>query len=85
MKTFSQYIINESVEEYPNVKELGYGEFKGILWGHCFLYNENKYYSPIGWKNMFPMYCQMVINEKEAFPYQTEDKYQRQELKKLYE
>lgn len=76
--------IKESVEDYPNVKELGIGEFDGILWCHCFLYENKKYYSEIGWKNMFPMYCKMKIDEKEAWPYQV-DKYQREELKKLFD
>ena len=75
--------ITESLNNYPNVKELGNGEFEGILWGHCFLYENKKYYSEIGWKNMFPMYCKMEINEEKAWPYQI-DKYQRQELKKLF-
>lgn len=76
--------IKESVEDYPNVKELGNGEFDGILWCHCFLYENKKYYSEIAWKNIFPMYCKMVINEDEAWPHQV-DKYQREELKKLFD
>ena len=89
MKQLSEYInINESSEnsdkKYPNVKELGEGEFNGILWGHCFLYEGNKYYSEIGWKNMFPSYCNMKINETEAWPCQV-DKYQRKDLKKLFD
>lgn len=93
MKHLTQFIkeynqITESKnsieEQYPNVKELGIGEFEGILWGNCFLYNENKYYSEIGWRNCFPSYCKMVINETEAFPHQV-DEYQRPDLKKLYD
>ena len=41
-------------------------------------------YSEIGWKNMFPMYCNMKINETEAWPYQV-NKYQRKDLKKLFD
>ena len=66
MKELNVYIKeskNSPDENYPNVKELGEGEFNGILWGHCFLYEGNKYYSEIGWKNMFPSYCNMKINE----------------------
>lgn len=87
MKELNVYIKeskNSPDENYHNVKELGEGEFNGILWGHCFLYEGNKYYSEIGWKNMFPSYCNMKINESEAWPCQV-DKYQRQDLKKLFD
>ena len=55
MKNLTTYInesqINESdnpiKDKYPNVKELGIGEFDGALWGHCFLYEGKKYYSEI--------------------------------------
>jgi len=87
MKKLNEF-INESrknpVEDYPKVETLGIGEFEGVLWGHCFLYENKKYYSEIGWKNMFPSYCNMVINEKEAWPHQV-DKYQREDLKKLFD
>lgn len=92
MKNLTTYInesqINESdnpiKDKYPNVKELGIGEFDGALWGHCFLYEGKKYYSEIGWRNVFPSYCKMKINEEKVFPYQI-DEFQRPELKKLYE
>ena len=77
---------NESVapvQEYPNVKTLGDGEYDGILWGHCFLYEDQKYYSEIGWMNMFPGYCKMIIEGDEVFP-KPVDKYQRESLKKLF-
>lgn len=69
---------------WPDVKTLGEGSFEGILWGHCFLYNEQKYYSGIGWMNCFPSYCKMVIENDEAFPYQV-DEYQRPKLKELFD
>lgn len=92
MKNLTTYInesqINESdnpiKDKYPNVKELGIGEFDGALWGHCFLYEGKKYYSEIGWRNVYPSYCKMEINEKKLFPHQI-DEFQRPELKKLYE
>ena len=87
MKDVIEYIINESIsnpiEDYPNVKELGNGEFDGILWGHCFLYENKKYYSENGWKNMFPSYCKMEINEEKTWPHQV-DIYQREDLRKLF-
>ena len=87
MKKIIEY-INESrknpVEDYPKVETLGIGEFDGILWGHCFLYEGQKYYSNYGWRNMFPSYCKMVIDEERAFPKQS-DIYQREELKKLFD
>ena len=88
MKQLSEYInTNESPEnpnnKYPNVKELGIGNFNGILWGHCFLYENNKYYSEIGWKNAFPSYCNMQIDETQAMPIQI-DNYQRINLTKLF-
>lgn len=84
MKTLIQVINESKIEEYPNVKKLGNGEFDGILWGHCFLYEGNKYYSEIGWKSVYPMYCKMEINEEKTWPHQV-DQYQYKELKKLYE
>ena len=77
------YHINESLEDYPNVLELGEGKFNGALWGHCFAFEGKKYYSESGWKNRFPMYCKMEIVEGKAWPHQI-DIYQRQELIKLY-
>ena len=48
MKQINEF-INESrknpVEDYPKVETLGIGEFEGVLWGHCFLYEGQKYYS----------------------------------------
>jgi len=88
MKNLTEY-INESMDynpnpnNWPDVKELGNGEFDGILWGHCFLYNEQKYYSNNGWMNMFPSYCKMIIENNEAFPKQV-DIYQREKLKELF-
>lgn len=86
MKQISAY-INESQEnptkKYPDVKELGIGEFDGILWGHCFLYENNKYYSEMGWRNCFPSYCKMIIENDKVMPYQM-DSYQRPELTKLF-
>lgn len=84
MKTLSTF-INESLNNnYPNVKELGNGEFDGILWGHCFLYENKKYYSEIGWRNAFPSYCKMIIDEEKVSPKQV-DRYQHIELKKLFD
>lgn len=78
---------NESVtpvEEYPNVTVLGDGEYDGALWGHCFVYEGQKYYSECGWKNIFPSYCKMVIENGKAWAHQV-DIYQRESLKKLYQ
>ena len=90
MKSLNVF-INESqnesqnpVEDYPNVLELGNGEFNGALWGHCFAYEGKKYYSDMGWRNAFPIYCKMIIENDKAIPQQT-DKYQRPDLKKLFE
>lgn len=80
--------INESInpikDKYPNILELSDGVYNGILWGHCFLYENNKYYSEIGWMNMFPSYCKMTIENGKATPFQT-DQYQRPDLKKLFD
>ena len=77
MKNINTF-ITESLNNYPNVKELGNGEYNGILWGHCFLYENKKYYSGIGWKNMFPSYCKMEITDEKCWPHQV-DQYQREE------
>lgn len=87
MKTLNAF-INESnnpiQEKYPNVLTLGNGEYKGILWGHCFLYENNKYYSEMGWKNSFPSYCRMTVENGKSIPHQI-DEYQRPNLKNLFE
>lgn len=72
-----------SINQYPNVNILGDGEYDGVLWGHCFVYEGHKYYSKIGWKNMFPSYCKMIIHGDDTIPKQI-DAYQRKELKKLF-
>lgn len=72
------------VEEYPNVTTLGDGEYDGALWGHCFVYEGKKYYSECGWKNIFPSYCKMVIENGKAWAHQV-DEYQRESLKKLFQ
>lgn len=86
-------ILNEGVSikkdpnnpnNWPDVKTLGEGSFEGILWGHCFLYENQKYYSNMGWRNCFPSYCKMVIENDESFPYQV-DEYQRPKLKELFD
>lgn len=77
---------NESIStinQYPNVNILGDGEYDGVLWGHCFVYEGHKYYSKIGWRNMFPSYCKMIIRGNDVIPKQI-DIYQRKELKKLF-
>lgn len=77
---------NESIStinQYPNVNILGDGEYDGVLWGHCFVYEGHKYYSKIGWRNMFPSYCKMIICGNDVIPKQI-DIYQRKELKKLF-
>lgn len=87
MKTLNAF-INESnnpiQEKYPNVLTLGDGEYKGILWGHCFLYENNKYWSEMGWRNSFPSYCRMIIENGKTIPHQV-DAYQRQDLQKLFD
>ena len=89
--SISSYNINESMEtidnpkeKYPNVIELGEGEYNGALWGHCFAFEGKKYYCECGWKNKFPMYCRIVVENGRAFAHQI-DIYQRESLKKLYE
>lgn len=79
-------VVVESVDlkKWPNVKTLGDGSFEGILWGHCFLYENQKYYSNMGWRNCFPSYCKMVIENGESFPYGV-DGYQRPKLKELFD
>ena len=72
-----------SINQYPNVNILGDGEYDGVLWGHCFVYEGHKYYSQMGWKNMYPSYCKMIIHGNDAIPKQI-DIYQRKELKKLF-
>lgn len=72
-----------SINQYPNVNILGDGEFDGVLWGHCFVYEGHKYHSKIGWKNMYPSYCKMMIHGDDTIPKQI-DVYQRKELKKLF-
>lgn len=82
MKSLNEFInesINPNPNNWPNATELGEGEFEGALWGHCFLYEGNKYYSELGWKNIYPGYCIMEVKEGNAIPRQ-KDKYQRQEL-----
>ena len=77
---------NESIStinQYPNVNILGDGEYDGVLWGHCFVYEGHKYYSQMGWKNMYPSYCKMIICGNDVIPKQI-DIYQRKELKKLF-
>ena len=59
------------------------GEYNGILWGHCFLYENNKYYSEIGWRNCFPSYCKMMVENGKTTPCQV-DEYQRPDLEKLF-
>jgi len=70
--------------DWPDVKTLGSGSFEGILWGHCFLYNEQKYYSEMGWRNCYPSYCKMIIENDSVFPEQV-DIYQRPNLRKLFD
>ena len=43
----------------------------------------HKYYSQMGWKNMYPSYCKMIIHGNDVIPKQI-DIYQRKELKKLF-
>ena len=72
-----------SINQYPNVNILGDGEYDGVLWGHCFVYEGHKYHSKIGWMNMYPSYCKMIIHGNDVIPKQI-DIYQRKELKKLF-
>ena len=72
-----------SIKQYPNVNVLGDGEYDGVLWGHCFVYEGHKYHSKIGWKNIYPSYCKMMIHGDDVIPKQM-DIYQRKELKKLF-
>jgi len=88
MKTLTQYInessdYNPNPENWPNVKELGNGEFEGALWGHCFVYNEQKYFSDMCTLNIFPSYCRITVNEGNI-KLDPVDGYQRPELKELF-
>ena len=86
MKNLNEFITeskNPVKDKYPNVLKLGNGEFDGILWGHCFLYEGNKYYSECGWRNVYPSYCKLTINEEGVFANQV-DQYQHKDLKKLF-
>lgn len=75
--------VMNPVEKYPDVTTLGDGEYDGVLWGQCFVYDGHKYYSEYGWRNMYPSYCRMIIHGNDAVPKQM-DIYQRKELKKLF-
>lgn len=78
----NESVVNP-VEKYPNVTTLGDGEYDGVLWGQCFVYDGHKYYSECGWRNMYPSYCRMIIHGDDAAPKRM-DIYQRKELKKLF-
>ena len=58
--------INESTnpitEKYPNVLTLGDGEYNGILWGHCFLYENNKYYKDDNGKKRIMLEIEEQLN-----------------------
>ena len=80
-------LVNEAKDPYngmPNVITLGDGSYKGIILTHCFLYEGKKYYCDSGPKNMFPIECEVVVeNNKMYFGFI--DKYQKHELLKLFE
>ena len=86
MKNLTQY-INESIDynpnNWPNLKELGNGEFNGILYGNCFIYNEKKYFSEYGVLSMFPIYTKAIINDNDI-QFDSIDNCQRPELKELF-
>lgn len=84
LNTFINESNNPIQEKYPNVLTLGDGEYNGILWGHCFLYENNKYWSEMGWKNKFPSYCRIIVENGKSTPHQI-DEYQRPNLKNLFE
>ena len=76
MKSLNEFItesIDPNPNNWPNVTELGDGEFNGALWGHCFLYEGNKYFSETGWLNAYPSYCTMEIKEGKAWPRQSNE------------
>ncbi len=80
-------VIKESENPYngmPNVITLGDGSYKGVILTHCFLYEGNKYYCEIGPKNMYPIECEVVIENNEMH-FGFMDKYQKQELLKLFD
>lgn len=88
MKNLTEY-INESMDynpnpnNWPNISELGEGTFEGALWGHCFVYNEQKYFSNHCTLSIFPHYCRIIINE-ENIKMEPIDNCQRPELKALF-
>lgn len=90
MKSILEY-INESEKKYDNflnlppITELDDGEYNGALWGHCFAYDGKQYFSEIGIKNIYPIYYKIVVKDGKIFEIDQMDKYQRQELKKLFE
>ena len=87
MKHLNEY-INESIDykpnpnNWPNVKELGNGEYEGAIYGNCFIYNEKKYFSDYGVLSMFPSYCKITVNEDDIQI--SSDDCQRPELKELF-
>jgi hypothetical protein len=87
MKGLKEYInesYNPNPENWPKVEELGDGEYKGALWGHCFLYEGKKYYSDLGVKNIYPIYFTAIVENNEV-KFEKNDIYQRQELVKLFD
>lgn len=78
--------INEAKYPYegiPNVITLGDGCYKGAILNHCFLYEGKKYYCESGLRNMFPIECEVIVeNNKMHFGFM--DKCQKKELLKLF-
>ena len=88
MKNLNQYITealdyNPNPNNWPNVKELGQGEYEGVIWGSCFVHNGQKYFSEYGTLSMFPSYCTITVNEDDIQINHTDDR-QRPELKTLF-
>lgn len=79
--------INESnTPNLPPVESLGDGEFEGALWGSVFAYNGNKYLCKNGLLNLYPNKVKLTIKDGNVVvPFEPVDKFQRPELKSLFD
>jgi hypothetical protein len=68
MKRLSEF-VNESVDVnpkgWPNVTELGDGEYEGQIWGHCFMYEGKDYFCDRGLLNISPVPAKIKIENNE--------------------
>ena len=89
MKNINKY-INESISdptlEWHSIETLPDGTYKGYLWGHCFVQeNDNtKYNFGVGIKSIYPMECIATIKNGKLENYEL-GKFQDPSFKKYYE